>query len=589
MSFISNASNFTLGDGVYNNVHGDIVYNFYGKTRRREEIQGRYGSDMPAPKRRRLEDEDGIMIIPSQDLKLVRQIGSGSGYFLHAGQNNGRAAIFKVFNRGPTVRQQLESTVALSKDVLHPNVLRIEGISSPVSLTHFIVYEDVFWKNAEGPLATALRNDLQKSITLGFKMVCMIPYHRVCDGLRGLFKIEGLSAGMNHLSVQGISLASIGVENFDIFLDVGDRFLLSINPRDQEDEDSDASGFQQLHENKSWDVFNALCQKVLMSANRALHNEQINRNPAILDIVRSSSVSDNLAAASLSSFGSTTASQNSAQELLLPVPPRREYVWRTMDRGQQSLATVARRIALDLDMNLSPIHRLTQSDERNPHRCPGYVREEITLATTTLDSAVVAHDTPSPLEVCSICHEVVGLREAFRCICGDPVPGSRHTIKCRVCKLWSHSDCVGNPKKQFTCHRCMPRMRTEDTVLSTAEPLTVTNVGTSNRPPSVEPEQHEDQTIEPAVQYVRKIKQRCDAETYRAFLDILSQYHAKPDSIDEEKVATRVALLFKDDPDLRSDFRIFMPEKHRHILELSQPSRSPRRPGLRPRKLAKFF
>ncbi|KAJ7320907.1 hypothetical protein DFH08DRAFT_389190 [Mycena albidolilacea] len=335
--------------------------------------------------------------------------------------------------------QQLESTVALSKDVLHPNVLRIEGISSPASLIHFIAYEDVFCKNAEGPLAAALKDDLQRSITLGFKMM------------------EGLSAGMDHLSVQGISLGSMGVENFDIFFDAGDRFLLSINPRaqDQEEEGSDASGFQQLHEDKSWDVFNALCQKVLRSANRVLHNEQIKRDPAILDIIRSSSVSDNLAAASLLSFGSTAASQTSPQEkLLLPVPPRREYVWRTMDRGQQTLATVARRIALDLDMNLSRIHRLTHSDGQKPHRCPGYVREEITLATTTLDSAVVAHDTPSALEICSICHEMVGLHEAFQCICGDTVPGSRHTIKCQVCKLWSHSDCVGNPK-QFTCLRCM--------------------------------------------------------------------------------------------------------------------------------------
>jgi histone deacetylase complex regulatory component SIN3 len=98
------------------------------------------------------------------------------------------------------------------------------------------------------------------------------------------------------------------------------------------------------------------------------------------------------------------------------------------------------------------------------------------------------------------------------------------------------------------CLACVPRTQvrgknrrsprlTIDTVLSTAEPLTVTNVGTSNRPPSVEPEQHEDQTIEPAVQYVRKIKQRCDAETYRAFLDILSQYHAKPDSTDEVQIS----------------------------------------------------
>ena len=41
------------------------------------------------------------------------------------------------------------------------------------------------------------------------------------------------------------------------------------------------------------------------------------------------------------------------------------------------------------------------------------------------------------------------------------------------------------------------------------------------------------QAIEPAVQYVQKIKQRCDPETYRQFLDILSRFHHTPDTIDE--------------------------------------------------------
>ncbi|KAF8067547.1 histone deacetylase complex, SIN3 component [Lyophyllum atratum] len=75
------------------------------------------------------------------------------------------------------------------------------------------------------------------------------------------------------------------------------------------------------------------------------------------------------------------------------------------------------------------------------------------------------------------------------------------------------------------------------------------------------------QAIEPAVQYVQKIKQRCDAETYRQFLDILAQYHSKPDTIDEEEVSKQIARLFKDAPDLRSDFRIFMPERSQSNLD----------------------
>lgn len=43
----------------------------------------------------------------------------------------------------------------------------------------------------------------------------------------------------------------------------------------------------------------------------------------------------------------------------------------------------------------------------------------------------------------------------------------------------------------------------------------------------------EEDAIEPAVQYVQKIKQRCDPETYRQFLDILSRYHKTPTDIDE--------------------------------------------------------
>ncbi|KAK0215615.1 histone deacetylase complex, SIN3 component [Armillaria fumosa] len=66
------------------------------------------------------------------------------------------------------------------------------------------------------------------------------------------------------------------------------------------------------------------------------------------------------------------------------------------------------------------------------------------------------------------------------------------------------------------------------------------------------------QIMGPAFNYVQKIKQRCDPETYKQFLDILSRYHRKHDSIDE--VSTQIARLFKDDPDLRTDFHIFMPE-----------------------------
>ncbi|KAF9075605.1 hypothetical protein BDP27DRAFT_1315333 [Rhodocollybia butyracea] len=75
------------------------------------------------------------------------------------------------------------------------------------------------------------------------------------------------------------------------------------------------------------------------------------------------------------------------------------------------------------------------------------------------------------------------------------------------------------------------------------------------------------QAMEPAVAYVQKIKQRCDPETYRQFLDILSRFHHSPESINEDEVSKQISHLFKDAPDLRSDFRIFMPEGSQSLLD----------------------
>ncbi|KAJ7620742.1 hypothetical protein DFH06DRAFT_64218 [Mycena polygramma] len=75
----------------------------------------------------------------------------------------------------------------------------------------------------------------------------------------------------------------------------------------------------------------------------------------------------------------------------------------------------------------SSVSTLARSDGQNAHRCSGYVREEITLATTVSDSALILQDAPSPSEICSVCHEVVGVQEVFRCICGDSTPGPRPT------------------------------------------------------------------------------------------------------------------------------------------------------------------
>ncbi|KAJ6597614.1 hypothetical protein DFH09DRAFT_1304395 [Mycena vulgaris] len=173
----------------------------------------------------------------------------------------------------------------------------------------------------------------------------------------------------------------------------------------------------------------------LRSANRVLHDEDIERNPVVLDLGRRPSLTQKLVESSSIVPPPSFDSDMEVDEAVAPRP------------------NVASRISHDL--GISSVRKLTWSDVRSAHRCAGYVREEITLATTMGDSAVVSHDTPSPLEICAVCHEVVGVSEVFQCVCGDPNPGLGPTVKCQACKLWSHSDCVGNPK-EFTCQFCRP-------------------------------------------------------------------------------------------------------------------------------------
>ncbi|KAJ7613985.1 hypothetical protein FB45DRAFT_1064847 [Roridomyces roridus] len=453
MSFISNASGITLGEGTFNNIHGNLVKICnHGVHDQRDEHGGESflcdethrnlilfsldatnfcGSGDCRPGRREMEVDNGLKVIREKYLNLTLQIGSGPGYFLHAGEIKGRVVIVKVFNVGPRAREHLEATVLHSKGLMHPNVVRIQGRSLPTSSYQFIVYENgnfPYWKAAEDPLAVALRDDLERSIVLGFKLVA------------------GLSSGINYLNVQGLTVP-LRVENFNVFLDVNDRFLFSIDfppgdPDTSENRD-DANG--------AWKLFNALCHKVLRYANRVLHDEDIERTPVF------DSSTPFLQSSTVPSQDRTIAHE---EEQAMPndleeapsVPPRREYVWRTM-AAPQSLATIATQIARDLDVRRASINRLVRSDARSIHRCPGYVREEVTLATRAADSAVVSHDAPTVQEVCSVCHEVVNSGEVFSCVCGEEEPASRPTVKCRSCNSWSHRDCAPTPNDS-SCQLC---------------------------------------------------------------------------------------------------------------------------------------
>ena len=96
--------------------------------------------------------------------------------------------------------------------------------------------------------------------------------------------------------------------------------------------------------------------------------------------------------------------------------PRREVRWVDLGAKNRSLELIKRRFEDRLDRFPSSstdsllrhiISPMDSRQRRNLHQCPGYLREEITLASDVSKSVIVSHAFPSQSEVCSICGQLV--------------------------------------------------------------------------------------------------------------------------------------------------------------------------------------
>ena len=101
--------------------------------------------------------------------------------------------------------------------------------------------------------------------------------------------------------------------------------------------------------------------------------------------------------------------------------PRREVRWFDLGTKNQSLESIKKRFEDCLDRFLlsssnSLLRHITSPMDgklrHNRHQCPGYLREEITLASDVSKSVIISHAFPSQSEVCSICGQLV----RYKCI-----------------------------------------------------------------------------------------------------------------------------------------------------------------------------
>ena len=107
---------------------------------------------------------------------------------------------------------------------------------------------------------------------------------------------------------------------------------------------------------------------------------------------------------------------NSTERPELRRTPRREVWWLDLGGKNQSLESIKRRFEDCLDRFLpsssnSLLRHITSPMDNklrhNLHKCPGYLREEITLASDVSKSVIVSHTFPSQSEICSICGQLV--------------------------------------------------------------------------------------------------------------------------------------------------------------------------------------
>jgi hypothetical protein len=140
--------------------------------------------------------------------------------------------------------------------------------------------------------------------------------------------------------------------------------------------------------------------------------------------------------------------------------PRREVWWLDLGAKNQNLESIKRRFEDRLDSFLSSSsssnsllrHIASPMDNklrRNLHQCPGYLREEITLASDVSKSVIVSHAFPSQSEVCSICGQLV----QYKCTERSIVDDSHHLPRLQTSGLLSpHSFGPPSPYRNST-HR----------------------------------------------------------------------------------------------------------------------------------------
>ncbi|KAJ7260115.1 hypothetical protein C8J57DRAFT_1471762 [Mycena rebaudengoi] len=80
-----------------------------------------------------------LPIVNEDAIHLIKELVCAPNYRKHAAQLDGRAVVVKVFS-GPRAQEDREETEVSSRNLMHPNFLRMMGCSPELSPEPFAIY-----------------------------------------------------------------------------------------------------------------------------------------------------------------------------------------------------------------------------------------------------------------------------------------------------------------------------------------------------------------------------------------------------------------------------------------------------------------
>jgi len=209
-------------------------------------------------------------------------------------------------------------------------------------------------------------------------------------------------------------------DNFDILAGYDNEPVITFHLSSTVCKDSSVSHNLDIKtDSRGVEVLNGLCNQLFSGANSILYDDSPERD---IDIYDSEGLPALEHEGNTSNLSESEAITNHSNPMESPKPnrkPRREVRWLRLDQGatNHSLKSIGRCFEDRLNWSLlSPFNSLLRhvrslkDVSRYLHQCPGYLREEITLACDLSKSAIVSHAFPGLSERCSMCHQLVRYR-----------------------------------------------------------------------------------------------------------------------------------------------------------------------------------